>query len=166
MDAPTYYALLGVSATASIREIKQTYRRLARAYHPDLHPDSHDTAARFTAIAAAAAAVLTDPDQRATYDTQLATYPARAAVSRDMRSDGYDVAYAVTVSHAEAAHGTQRAPGVSSIRWSAVSDPGGRAGGEPRGNPHPPGGPGRPAFSGPGRGDLYVTIQIAEERGA
>ncbi|MDZ4769077.1 MAG: J domain-containing protein [Chloroflexota bacterium] len=33
-----YYALLGVPATASIDEVKQAYRRMARAYHPDLHP--------------------------------------------------------------------------------------------------------------------------------
>lgn len=33
-----YYAILGVPLTASIDEVKQAYRRMARAYHPDLHP--------------------------------------------------------------------------------------------------------------------------------
>ncbi len=31
-----YYRLLGVSPTASVDEIQAAYRRLAKAYHPDL----------------------------------------------------------------------------------------------------------------------------------
>ncbi|MCB6180258.1 DnaJ domain-containing protein, partial [Rhodobacter sp. Har01] len=33
------YAALGLSSTATAAEIKQAYRKLARAHHPDLHPD-------------------------------------------------------------------------------------------------------------------------------
>ena len=37
------YRALGVSFNADATEVKQAYRRLVRAYHPDLHPDaSHD----------------------------------------------------------------------------------------------------------------------------
>ena len=32
------YAVLGVKNTASMDEVKQAYRRMAREYHPDLHP--------------------------------------------------------------------------------------------------------------------------------
>ncbi len=35
-----YYDILGVTKTSSSDEIKKAYRRLARKYHPDLHPDS------------------------------------------------------------------------------------------------------------------------------
>jgi hypothetical protein len=37
-----YYTVLGVSHTASFDEIKQAYRRKAREYHPDLHPNERE----------------------------------------------------------------------------------------------------------------------------
>lgn len=35
MDSRGYYATLGVSQDANFQEIKKSYRRLARKYHPD-----------------------------------------------------------------------------------------------------------------------------------
>ncbi len=32
-----YYEVLGVSPTADMKEIRQSYRRLVKRYHPDLH---------------------------------------------------------------------------------------------------------------------------------
>ncbi len=37
-----HYAVLGVRADASLDEVKQAYRRKAREYHPDLHPDEKE----------------------------------------------------------------------------------------------------------------------------
>jgi hypothetical protein len=37
-----HYAVLGVSATASLDEVKRAYRRKAREYHPDLHPNEKE----------------------------------------------------------------------------------------------------------------------------
>lgn len=52
------YRALGVTFNADASEVKQAYRRLVRAYHPDLHPDaSHDErkslSTRFAEITAA-----------------------------------------------------------------------------------------------------------------
>ena len=38
-----YYSILGVSKTADASAIKKAYRRLARQYHPDLHPGAKKT---------------------------------------------------------------------------------------------------------------------------
>jgi molecular chaperone DnaJ len=69
MTYQDHYAVLGVSPGATSEEIKSAYRRLALATHPDRHPDDPDAEARFRAISGAYA-VLSDPGQRARYDTQ------------------------------------------------------------------------------------------------
>jgi DnaJ-domain-containing protein 1 len=52
------YRALGVTFNADTTEVKQAYRRLVRAYHPDLHPEaSHDErktlSSRFAEVTAA-----------------------------------------------------------------------------------------------------------------
>ncbi len=54
-----HYALLGVAATATLDEVKQAYRRKAREYHPDLHPDAKEEyTAKMADINAAFAAII------------------------------------------------------------------------------------------------------------
>lgn len=67
MAGKNYYEILGVSRTASEKEIKQAYRRLARQYHPDLNPGDKSAEAKFREINAAYE-VLSDPEKRKRYD--------------------------------------------------------------------------------------------------
>ena len=62
-----FYATLGVSKDVSAADLKKTYRKLARQYHPDLNPGDAAAEARFKEISEAYS-VLSDAEQRAEYD--------------------------------------------------------------------------------------------------
>jgi len=66
-----YYEILGVSADSDEGVIKANYRKLAKKYHPDLHPGDKEAESRFKEIGQAWA-VLGDPDRRAGYDAERA----------------------------------------------------------------------------------------------
>jgi hypothetical protein len=74
-----YYKILGVKRTASSAEIKSAYRRLARERHPDLNRSSENAAREF-ALIALAYRTLSDPQERAYYDAQLARLAQGASV--------------------------------------------------------------------------------------
>lgn len=67
-DFKDYYAILGVSKTASADEIKKAFRKLALKYHPDRNPDDKAAEAKFKE-ASEAYEVLSDPDKRKKYDS-------------------------------------------------------------------------------------------------
>jgi DnaJ-class molecular chaperone len=67
MDFKDYYATLGVSKTASEKEIKQAFRKLARKYHPDVNPGDKVAEAKFKELNEAHE-VLSDPVKRKKYD--------------------------------------------------------------------------------------------------
>jgi curved DNA-binding protein len=62
-----YYATLGVAKTATEKEIKQAYRKLARKFHPDVNPGDRTAESTFKAINEAYE-VLGDPEKRRKYD--------------------------------------------------------------------------------------------------
>lgn len=66
--AKNYYEILGVSKDASSEDIKKAYRKLARQYHPDLHPGDQAAAEKFKEINEANE-VLSDEKKRKNYDT-------------------------------------------------------------------------------------------------
>jgi len=63
-----YYTTLGVPKTASEKEIKAAFRKLARKHHPDVNPGDAAAEARFKEINEANE-VLSDPEKRGKYDT-------------------------------------------------------------------------------------------------
>jgi molecular chaperone DnaJ len=67
MPGKDFYAILGIGRSASEKEIKQAYRRLARKYHPDVNPEDKTTEAKFKEINEAYE-VLSDTEKRKRYD--------------------------------------------------------------------------------------------------
>lgn len=63
-----YYEILEVERTATEEEIKKSYRRLARAYHPDANPGDPEAEGKFKEIAEAYS-TLSDAGRRRDYDT-------------------------------------------------------------------------------------------------
>ena len=67
MDFKDYYATLGVPKTASAKEMKQAFRKMARKYHPDVNPGDKSAESRFKEINEAYE-VIGDPEKRKKYD--------------------------------------------------------------------------------------------------
>ncbi len=68
--AKNHYETLGVNKNASQDEIKSAYRKLARQYHPDLHPNDEECARKFKELNEANE-ILSDPQKRSQYDYEL-----------------------------------------------------------------------------------------------
>jgi len=62
-----YYETLSVTRNASAEEIRKSYRKLARKYHPDLNPGDKSSEERFKNVQEAYD-VLSDPKKRQMYD--------------------------------------------------------------------------------------------------
>jgi len=62
-----YYEVLGVPRTASEKEIKSAFRKLARQHHPDVNPNDPKATERFKEVNEAHE-VLGDPEKRKKYD--------------------------------------------------------------------------------------------------
>src|SRR5919109_3077350 len=104
-----YYAVLGVPRTASDKDIKTAYRKLARKHHPDVNPGDKNAETLFKEIGEAYS-VLSDPDKRKKYDRW-----------------GHDWE---KIEQAQAAGANFRGrPGAHTYTWSSGPNGGGSAGG-------------------------------------
>ena len=73
MNYKDYYKILGVSKNADEKEIKKSYRRLARQYHPDKNQGNKQAEERFKEINEAYE-VIGDTDNRSKYDQLGSNY--------------------------------------------------------------------------------------------
>lgn len=125
--AKTFYETLGVAKTATEDEIKTAFRKLARQYHPDLHPGDESAANKFKEINEAYE-TLSDPQKRSEYDAMQsagaggagphATGNGRSGSSifddfvnmfnGEGGNNGGDISLNVTLTFEEAAFGTQK----------------------------------------------------------
>ena len=80
------YELLGIARGATLIEIKRSYKRLARKYHPDINPGDNAAEARFKEITRAYE-TLTDPERRLRYD---AGSLSAASTSVSFEFEGFD----------------------------------------------------------------------------
>jgi curved DNA-binding protein len=67
MEFLDYYKILGINKTASAKDIKSAYRKLARKFHPDLNPKDKEANKKFQQINEANE-VLSDPEKRKKFD--------------------------------------------------------------------------------------------------
>jgi len=101
-----YYKTLGIDKSATEEEIKKTYRKLARKYHPDLNPNDKEANKKFQQINEANE-VLSDPEKRKKYDAygenwQHAEQFEQAKQSRSQASQNWQE-YTYSGSHDEGA---------------------------------------------------------------
>lgn len=89
----SHYDALGVSSTATAKEIKAAFYRLSKKHHPDVNPNDADAAKKFSTISNAYD-ILGDPVKRRDYDNELS--------SRGSSSDPY-VTYDRTSAYAQRA---------------------------------------------------------------
>ncbi|MBN2809019.1 MAG: J domain-containing protein [Deltaproteobacteria bacterium] len=93
MAKKDYYKTLGVGKQASPEEIKKSFRRKARQYHPDVKPDDKEAERKFKEINEAYE-VLSDEKKRRDYDTYGEAFNSAGGGAGGFsggRSAGFDI---------------------------------------------------------------------------
>lgn len=67
-SVPDYYSILELSLSASLEDIRKSYRRLALKWHPDKNPDNKQESEEKFKLISEAFSVLSDPMKKAEYD--------------------------------------------------------------------------------------------------
>jgi molecular chaperone DnaJ len=116
VNGRSHYDVLGVPTTASATSIRESYRRLAREYHPDRALGSAAGGDKMPLINEAYR-VLSDPGRRAMYDAERRGAP-RPAAAGQTSAPSYDEAPAYTFQHPE---GPARIPWRGLLFFSGVA---------------------------------------------
>jgi curved DNA-binding protein len=110
MEYKDYYKILGVEKTASEKEIKQAFRKLARENHPDMKPGDKGAEDRFKGINEAYE-VLSDADKRQKYDRLGSSYAQWQRMGGDPRGFDFSQWFA-----------GRGAPGATHVEFDNLSD--------------------------------------------
>ena len=85
-----YFKILGISRNATDQEIKSAFRKLARQFHPDLHPHDQKAESEFKEINEAYE-ILSDEAKKKSYEQYLSYwFKKRAGKSRDFYKENHD----------------------------------------------------------------------------
>ena len=85
-----YFKILGISRNATDQEIKSAFRKLARQFHPDLHPHDQKAESEFKEINEAYE-ILSDEAKKKSYEQYLGYwFKNRAGKSRDSYTENND----------------------------------------------------------------------------
>lgn len=103
------YAVLEVERHASPEELKKSYRRLARQYHPDNNPGDHAAEAHFKEVSQAYE-ILSDPDRRANYDRFGSDVGAGGNQGAGSVQDIFDMFFGGMGGHTQQRRGPQPGP--------------------------------------------------------
>lgn len=95
MSFVDYYKILGLSKTASEKDIKKAYRKLARKYHPDLNPNDKVAEKKFKEINEANE-VLSNPENRKKYDKYGEHWQNAEAFEKAKQQQQYQGSYQST----------------------------------------------------------------------
>ena len=100
MEYKDYYKILEVDKSSSQDDIKKAYRRLAKKYHPDLHPDDNNAQEKFKEINEAYE-VLGDEEKKRQYDTFGSNYNFSGGQNFDPSQYGFGDGYTYTYSSSD-----------------------------------------------------------------
>lgn len=88
MEYKDYYKILEVDKNTSQNDIKKSYRRLAKKYHPDLNPNDNKAQEKFKEINEAYE-VIGDEEKKKQYDTFGSSYDFSGGMNFDPSQYGY-----------------------------------------------------------------------------
>ena len=85
-----YFKILGISRNATDQEIKSAFRKLAREFHPDLHPDDEKAESEFKEINEAYE-ILSNQEKKKSYEQYISSvFKNRDGKSRDFNRENDD----------------------------------------------------------------------------
>ena len=88
-----YFKILGISRNATEKEIKNAFRKLARQFHPDLHPHDEKAESEFKEINEAYE-ILSDQEKKKSYEEYLTYWLRnRDGKSRDFQRKDNDKSF-------------------------------------------------------------------------